>query len=156
MTIAGLARQCGVGVETVRFYQRRGLMPEPPRPAGDGRAGGIRRYGSGDARRLRFIRAAQTAGFTLQEIGELLALDAMDDRDRARQLARARIAALEGKIAELTAARDALGRLARDCARDPRGPCPILGAFDPPPLQEAPAAGIKLGPGGTQDKPRPT
>jgi DNA-binding transcriptional MerR regulator len=66
-TIGGLAKAAGVGVETVRYYQRRGLLPEPARPAGE-----IRRYGGEDLRRLRFIRSAQTAGFTLNEIKELL------------------------------------------------------------------------------------
>ncbi|MFP5455231.1 MAG: MerR family transcriptional regulator, partial [Alphaproteobacteria bacterium] len=58
LTISGLARGGGVGVETIRYYQRRGLLPEPPRPAGGGIEGGIRRYGPEDVRRLRFIRSA--------------------------------------------------------------------------------------------------
>jgi MerR family mercuric resistance operon transcriptional regulator len=131
MTIAGLARAGGVGVETVRYYQRRGLMPEPPRPEGGGLSGGVRRYGAEDVRRLRFIKSAQTAGFTLEEIGELLALDATEDRPRARELARVRIEALDAKIAELTAARLSLSRLADDCSSSEAGPCPIISAFDP-------------------------
>lgn len=130
MTIARLAREGGVGVETVRYYQRRGLLPEPPRPAGGGVGGGVRRYGEPEARRLRFIRAAQTAGFTLEEIGELLAFDAVDDRARARAMARTRVAALDAKIAELQAARESLNRLADLCARPGAGACPILSAFD--------------------------
>lgn len=122
-TIAGLAREGGVGVETVRYYQRRGLFPVPkPR-------GAVRRYGAADARRLKFIRAAQAAGFTLEEIGELLALDAGHDHDRARALAQERIHVLDAKIAELEKARNALKRLARDCART-KGPCPIITAFE--------------------------
>lgn len=124
LTIGGLAAKGGVGVETVRFYQRRGLLAEPVRE------GGVRRYGEEDIRRLRFIRAAQTAGFTLEEIGELLGLDAVDDRARARELAKARIAALDAKIAEMTAARASLDRLARDCASGSAGPCPIITAFE--------------------------
>ena len=131
MTIAGLAKSGGVGVETVRYYQRRGLLTEPPRTGGSGLGGGIRRYGSDDVRRLRFIRNAQTAGFTLEEIAELLALDATQDRDRARALATARIAALDSRIAELEAARAALARLATHCGEGGAGPCPILEAFDP-------------------------
>jgi MerR family mercuric resistance operon transcriptional regulator len=134
MTIGKLASRGGVGVETVRFYQRRGLMGEPRRPRDAGGTGGIRRYGADDIRRLRFIKAAQTAGFTLHEIGELLLLDARDDRARAREIAQARIAALSSKIAELKAARDALSRLARRCARGGSGPCPILTAFERPSL----------------------
>lgn len=125
MTIAKLAEAGGVGVETVRYYQRRGLLAEPDRPDG-----GIRRYQEGDVRRLRFIRSAQAAGFTLEEIGELLDLDAVDDRARARELARSRVEALDARIAELQAARAALARLADDCGKGRAGPCPILAAFD--------------------------
>ena len=125
-TIGGLARAAGVGVETVRYYQRRGLLPEPARPPGE-----IRRYGEEDLRRLRFIRRAQAAGFTLEQIGELLALDRTDDRARVRELAQTRVAALDEKIADLKEARDALAGLASDCARKRGGPCPILKAFDP-------------------------
>ena len=123
-TIAGLARAGGVGVETVRYYQRRGLMPTP-----DG-AGGVRRYGDAEARRLRFIRSAQGAGFTLEQIGELLALDAGHDHARARALAEARIVDLDAKIAELETARTALRRLAKQCGAAKDGPCPILAAFE--------------------------
>lgn len=94
LTIGQLAAAGEVGVETIRFYQRKGLLSEPTRERG------IRRYGSDDVRRLRFIRQAQAAGFTLLEIGELLHLDSSDDRARARELARARVAALSAKIAQ--------------------------------------------------------
>jgi len=124
VTIAGLARAGGVGVETVRYYQRRGLMPTP-----DG-TGGVRRYGETGARRLRFIRSAQAAGFTLEQIGELLALDAGHDHTRARALAQERIAELDVRIAEHETARAALRRLAQQCGAAGNGPCPILAAFD--------------------------
>ena len=124
-TIGGLARAAGVHVETVRYYQRRGLLPEPPRPPGE-----IRRYGDEHVKRLRFIRSAQAAGFTLNEIGELLDLDASDDRARARELALARVSALDDKIAELREARAALMGLAADCAGTRKEPCPILTAFE--------------------------
>ena len=123
LTIGTLARAAGVGVETVRFYQRRGLLAEPPR------AGGIRRYASADLDRLRFIKRAQAAGFTLAEIGELIALDAGEDRPRARELAKARIVALDEKIAELKEARASLSRLARECGEGREGPCPIIASF---------------------------
>jgi MerR family mercuric resistance operon transcriptional regulator len=132
MTIAVLARLGGVGVETVRYYQRRGLLDTPDRPSGAGAGGGIRRYGADDTRRLRFIRSAQAAGFTLEQIGELLALDATDDRARARQLANERIAALEAKIEELEKVRASLRRLALECGSGLEGPCPILASFDHP------------------------
>jgi MerR family mercuric resistance operon transcriptional regulator len=126
LTIGKLAAQGGVGVETVRYYQRRGLLAEPPRPPGE-----VSRYSDEDLKRLRFIRSAQTAGFTLEEIAELLELDAGEDRARARALAQDRIAALDTKIAELSAARTALQRLARACGADAEGPCPIISAFEP-------------------------
>lgn len=128
-TIAGLARDGGVGVETVRFYQRRGLLPTPERWSRDGIGGGIRRYGEDDVRRLRFIRSAQTAGFTLEEIKELLSLDAGEDRERARALAAERLTALDRTIADLEEARAALRRLAEVCGSKDRGPCPIIAAF---------------------------
>jgi Predicted transcriptional regulators len=128
MTISQLARSAGVGVETVRYYQRRGLLPDPqPQKTG---ARGIRHYGPDDERRLRFIRSAQAAGFTLEEIAELLHLDSSQDRARAREMARARIEALDAKIAELQRAREALSRLAKECASGGKGPCPIIAAFE--------------------------
>ena len=130
MTIARLAEAGGVGVETVRYYQRRGLLETPPRPQGPGAGGGVRRYGAQDARRLRFIRSAQAAGFTLEQIGELLALDAGEDRARALALARDRLVELDARIAELETARGALRRLAGACAGGGKGPCPILEAFE--------------------------
>ncbi len=131
MTIGKLAAAGDVGVETIRYYQRRGLMGTPARSGGAGWGGGIRRYGEDDLGRLRFIRAAQAAGFTLDEIGELLALDQSDDRARVRTLARQRIDALDAKIAQMTATRAALARLADQCAASETGPCPILAAFEP-------------------------
>lgn len=130
LTIGKLAAVGGVGVETVRYYQRRGLMSTPARSGGDGWRGGIRRYDADDVRRLKFIRSAQASGFTLDEISELLALEEGDDRLRVRALARQRIAALDEKIAQMTETRAALSRLADQCAASERGPCPILTAFD--------------------------
>ncbi|MDX3908395.1 MAG: MerR family DNA-binding protein [Sphingobium sp.] len=124
LTIGQLAAGGNVGVETVRFYQRKGLLETPTRETG------IRRYGSEDLRRLRFIKHAQAAGFTLEEIRELLELDAGEDRSRARELARGRVEALDAKIAELDRARNALRRLAAECEAGGQGPCPILASFD--------------------------
>ena len=124
LTIGKLAAAADVGVETVRYYQRRGLLETPTRDRE------IRRYGSDDLRRLRFIKQAQAAGFTLEEIKELLDLDASEDRARARELAGARVKALDRKIGELQKARDALKRLARECGSGSAGPCPILTSFD--------------------------
>jgi MerR family transcriptional regulator, mercuric resistance operon regulatory protein len=124
LSIGKLAAAGGVSVETIRFYQRRGLLETPTRDDG------IRRYGSDDLRRLRFIKQAQGAGFTLEEIKELLDLDSSDDRARARALANERVTALDSRIAELQRARDALKRLARECGSGGPGPCPILKAFE--------------------------
>lgn len=123
LTIAKLAAAAGVGVETVRFYQRRDLLDTPTRN------GAIRRYGSEHVRRLRFIRQAQAAGFTLAEVKELLDLDAGQDRARARQLAHARIESLNSRITELQAARESLEKLAKACASGGQGPCPIIASF---------------------------
>lgn len=124
MKIGELARAGGVNVETIRYYQRRGLLDEPPRGEGP------RRYHPQDLDRLRSIRAAQTAGFTLEEIATLLALDA-GNRTAAQSLAHSRIAALDAKIATLQTMRGALERLAEACAAGESGPCPIIAAFSP-------------------------
>jgi len=124
LTIGKLASAGGVGVETIRFYQRKGLLPTPTRD------GGIRRYGSDDLRRLKFIREGQAAGFTLEQIRELLELDSGTDRPRARALAAERIAALDARIAELQRARDSLKRLASECSKSEAGPCPIIASFE--------------------------
>lgn len=124
LTIARLAQAAGVGVETVRYYQRRGLLDVPSS------AGAIRRYGDADVQRLRFIRSAQGAGFTLEEIGRLLAFDPVADRPSIRALTTQRIAALDAEIRQLHQARTALTRLARECQGGAAGPCPILEAFD--------------------------
>lgn len=124
LTIGKLAAAGGVGVETIRFYQRKGLLATPTRD------GGFRSYGEEDVRRLRFIRQAQAAGFTLEEIRELLELNASNDRVRARELAHKRITALNEKIAELERARNALMKLEHACASEQGGHCPILASFN--------------------------
>jgi MerR family mercuric resistance operon transcriptional regulator len=123
LTIGTLASAGGVGVETIRYYQRQGLLSTPTRESG------IRRYGTEDVRRLRFIKQAQAAGFTLQEIKELLELDASEDRPRAREIAARRIEALDARISELEQARAALRKLFRQCSEDGSDTCPILASF---------------------------
>ena len=123
LTIGKLAAACDVGVETVRFYQRKALLDTPESE------GGVRHYGNEDLRRLRFIRKAQAAGFSLAEIRELIGLDASHDHQRARELARTRVEALDARIQELQQARDSLKQLAADCEADDSGPCPILESF---------------------------
>jgi MerR family mercuric resistance operon transcriptional regulator len=129
LTIAKLARTAGVGVETVRYYQRRGLLPVPT--AG----GAYRHYDAEHVRRLRFIRTAQTAGFTLENIAELLALDRGGDRARVRELAGDRLQALEARLRELETAKAALTDLLRTCRSSDAGDCPIIEAFDRAALQ---------------------
>jgi MerR family transcriptional regulator, mercuric resistance operon regulatory protein len=123
MTIGRFAKTGDVGVETVRFYQRRGLLSTP-----SGRDG-LRRYGQEELRRLKFIRQAQTANFTLEEIRQLLELEAGDDRENARKLAKVRLEALDARIAELELVRSSLKRLVGECASGKSGPCPILSSF---------------------------
>lgn len=125
LTISQFAASAGVGVETVRFYQRKGLLPLPAK------GNGIRRYDNDDVRRLRFIRQAQDASFTLKEIGELLSLDAGLDHERARELAKNRMADLDNKIADMQRARNSLQKLASACSKGGKSrPCAILSAFD--------------------------
>jgi MerR family mercuric resistance operon transcriptional regulator len=126
MTIGRLATAAGVHVETIRYYQRRGLLEAPRRPSG-----GVGRYGETALARLRFIRRAQALGFTLAEIGELLRLERTPDCGRARRLASAKLADVEGKLADLERMRATLATLVRACAagRDPRT-CPIVEALE--------------------------
>ena len=133
MTIAKLAKAAEVGVETVRYYQRRGLMPVP---RATGRTA-YRHYDDGHLQRLRFIRRAQAAGFTLEEIKELLALDRTTDRARIRALAGQRLEALARQAEELEASCTALQRLLGVCQGSNRGACPIIEAFDPSPKPTA-------------------
>lgn len=130
MTIGQLASAGGVGVETVRYYQRRGLLDVPDGRSDSAYGRKVRRYQRDDLRKLRFIRSAQIAGFTLSQIGELISLDATGDRERARKLAEDRLDALDEMILQLQASRNALQKLADDCARGVAGPCPILSTFD--------------------------
>ena len=122
LTIGAVAKSCGVNVETVRYYQRRGLLEAPRRPAG-----GVRRYGEDAVRRLRFIRRAQALDFPLKQIAELLHLERTPDCGRARKLAAAKLADVERKLADLERVRQSLAALVRACAagRDPRS-CPIV------------------------------
>ena len=124
MRISDLAKAGGVGIETIRFYQRKGLLRLP-----DGSGVAARHYANTDLASLRFIRRAQAAGFTLAQIAELLALDRSEDRAQIRELARARLKELEQRIAELEKARAGLEKLVADCAGGRTGPCPIVEAF---------------------------
>ena len=130
MTIAGLAGEGGVGVETIRYYQRRGLLEVPERHAGPGSRGSIRQYGDAHVERLRFVRSAKAAGFSLDEVANLLQLNSKQDRAAVRALARHRIAQLDIQLADMAAARAWLAKLEEDCAAGAAGPCPILSVFE--------------------------
>lgn len=138
MTIGHLAREAGVGIETVRYYQRRGLLPEAA-----ARKGAFRVYGDDDLIRLRFIRRAKALGFSLDEVADLLALDEESDRIRARELAKAKIADVEARIEQLEDVRRALQHLVTCCEHtEAPAPCPILHALvDGDPEDAAPPAG---------------
>jgi MerR family mercuric resistance operon transcriptional regulator len=127
LTIGQVARNAGVGVETVRFYERQGLLEEPAR-----RESGYRQYPQDVVARLRFIRRAKELGFSLKEIKELLALRVDPDTTCAeiKQRAQARIADVEEKIQTLQRIKKALVRLTATCrGRGPTSECPILDAL---------------------------
>lgn len=124
LTIGEVAKAAEIGVETIRFYEREGLIAEPPR-----RASGYRQYPREAIRRLRFIRRAKELGFTLREIGELLSLrvDPSTTCADVRAMAREKIEDIDGRVAELHRIKDVLERLARSCrGKGPTSECPIL------------------------------
>ena len=124
-TISKLADAAGVNVETIRYYQRRGILDEPPRVEG-----GFRAYGDAHLRCLQFLRRAQDLGFSLDDAAELHALSRSPDRPRLREVARKRAAEIRERVAHLTTMADALDRLALTCAHTaPDTPCPIVGAL---------------------------
>lgn len=128
LTIGKVAKASGVGVETIRFYEREGLLPRPERTAS-----GYRTYPAGTARRLRFIRRARDLGFTLQEIVELLELTADPSADAAAVRARAveKLADLEERIRTLHRIRSALADLVERCGgRGRLADCPILDTLE--------------------------
>ena len=121
MTIGALAKAGGVNVETVRYYQRRGLLTEPARPAGS-----VRRYGPEAADRLAFIRRAQDLGFTLQEVKVLLGLAETPNCRGARGLAAGKLVLVEKRIRDLDRMRGALRALIRQCDAGSTRSCPII------------------------------
>jgi len=128
MTTGQLARAVGIGVETVRYYERTGLLPKPPRTPG-----GHRQYGEADARRLRFVRKAQELGFTLREIKGLLSLRVEPGKNCASVASTADrvMARIDLQIRELNSMRRALAELRASCdTKTPTGECPILDALE--------------------------
>ena len=124
-TIGRLAKSAGVNVETIRYYQRRKLLPVPYAAFG-----GIRRYSSDYLRRVRFIKRAQQLGFTLDEISELLALGDGNCCSTVCGVGERRLADIEKKVADLAAMRDVLRRLVGACQEnEANAPCPLVQAF---------------------------
>ena len=127
MKIGTLAKHAGVAIDTVRYYERQGLLPAPVRLAS-----GYRDYEDGDVARLRFIRRAKALGFTLGEIGELLALSARRDGDMAgmKSAAQQKLADVDAKLAELQRIRQGLTDLVASCpGHGALEHCPILDAL---------------------------
>ena len=130
MSIGQLARTAQVAVDTVRYYEKQGLMPRATR-----RASGYREYHEADLRRLQFIRRAKQLGFSLEEITELLTLKQNPTRgvEKARAVAREKLQQVDEKIAELQRLRKVLGDLVSACpGHGAPEACPILRAFDQP------------------------
>lgn len=128
LTTARVAREGGVNVETIRYYERHGLLPKPPRTPS-----GYRVFSGDTVRRLRFIRRAQELGFTLNEIKELLAIRVKRGSSCAdvRRKAQAKIADVDAKIRHLQAIREALREITATCSGEgPATNCSILDALN--------------------------
>ena len=122
LTISGFATAAGVNVETVRFYQRKGLVPEPEKPYGS-----IRRYGEADVARVRFVKSAQRLGFSLEQVAELLRLEDSAQCEEASSLAELQLADVRERIADLMRIEAVLSELVRACqARKGNLSCPLI------------------------------
>jgi len=125
ITIGDVAEAAGVGVETVRYYERRGLISQPARAMG-----GYRRYGGGHVHRIHFIRRAQEIGFNLEEIESLLELEEGTDRRSIRRIASVRLEETRRRIADLRRIERALSHLLHECETHAKSPrCPIIAAI---------------------------
>lgn len=122
LTIGRVAKLAGVNVETIRFYQRRALLDEPPKPLG-----GYRWYPAEAVKRIRFIKRAQVLGFTLEEVASLLSLEEACACAETRALAAHKVDLIDRKLTDLTAMREALASLVQQCdAGEPTKGCPII------------------------------
>ena len=110
LTIGAFAKAAGVNVETIRFYQRKALLPEPDKPYGS-----IRRYGEADVARVKFVKSAQRLGFSLDEVAGLLRLDDGAHCDEARVLAEQKLGDVRGKLADLRRIESVWEQLVHDC-----------------------------------------
>jgi MerR family mercuric resistance operon transcriptional regulator len=128
LRIGPLARAAGVGIETIRYYQRRKLLGTPPKPHGSQRV-----YPAEYVDRLRFIKRAQALGFSLEDVAVLMQLNDGTGHVRARQLATQRLAEIEARIADLTGIKRLLETLIRECEHaHGRVPCPIIQTLQRP------------------------
>lgn len=124
-TVRKLADTAGVGVEAVRFYQRRGLMREPDR-----QGNGFRQYDQSDVRRLRFIKRAQELGFSLDDVATLVSLSAETDQVRVREITQQRVLDIRQRATQLGAMADALEGLVTCCQKSVNtDTCPIIAAL---------------------------
>jgi len=124
-TIGEIAQAAGVGVETIRYYERRGLVLQPGKAPGS-----YRRYGAGHVGRVRFIKRAQALGFSLEEIASLLELEDGTDRRSIRRIATQRLDETRRRIADLQGIERVLGHLLHDCEAHARANrCPIIAAI---------------------------
>lgn len=121
LTIGKLADAAGVNVETIRYYQRRGLLLEPTKPRE-----GYRHYSADAPQRVRFIKRAQALGFTLEEIGGLLQLDTAHACDETRAAAARKLTLIQQKMADLAVVQQALKRLVSECDTRSGRTCPII------------------------------
>lgn len=125
LSIGAFARAAGVNVETIRFYQRKGLLLEPERPYGS-----IRRYSATDVARVRFVKAAQRLGFSLDEVAQLLRLEDGTHCPEAAEIAKARLADVRARLADLRRMEAALAGLVSRCDRhDSPVSCPLIAAL---------------------------
>lgn len=125
LTIGVFAKAAGVNVETIRFYQRKGLLPEPAKPYGS-----IRRYGDADVTRVRFVKSAQRLGFSLDEISELLRLDDGAHCEEASILAEHKLKDVREKMADLALMEAVLAELVCAChAREGNVSCPLIASL---------------------------
>ena len=126
MTIAGVADAADVSVETVRYYERRGLIARPTR-----KIGAYRRYDRKHVARIRFIRRAQGLGFTLEEIESLLRLEDGTDRRGIQQIAEQRLEQVRARLTDLRRIERTLRHLLDDCKKGATPHCPIIEAIAP-------------------------
>ncbi|MEQ9106081.1 MAG: Hg(II)-responsive transcriptional regulator [Limnobacter sp.] len=125
LTIGGLAQAAGVNVETIRYYQRVGMLAQPAKPLQ-----GARRYGAGDIKQIRFIKRAQALGFTLSEVAELLALGSASSCRETQVLAEIKLESIGARINDLIRMQNTLLQLVARCnATDQSTSCPIIDAL---------------------------